>query len=123
MKLPQASYGHMRPFIAALSALIGVAGAAYGQEWRDLSGPEIGEALIGVTLEYDDAWQEFRADGSTLYNAGGDSLGYWRVEQDRYCSQWPPRETWVCYGVQQTGGSLRFVDAAGGTTAGRVLPR
>jgi hypothetical protein len=32
-----------------------------------------------------------------LYSDGRDSWGYWRVEDDRYCSQWPPQQGWACY--------------------------
>ena len=83
--------------------------AALAEEWAPLTGPEIREALEGRKLEYANAWQDFRASGRTLYNAGRDSWGYWRVEDDKYCSQWPPQDLWACYTMDRKGDKLRFV--------------
>ncbi len=48
----------------------------------------------------EDTRQRFYESGRTLYNDGRDSWGYWRVDGDRYCSQWPPSESWTCYDMR-----------------------
>lgn len=91
-------------------------------DWQVLHGEQLRAALEGRTLVYTSgAWQEFRATGRTLYNAGEDSWGYWRIQGDQYCSQWPPSDLWACYdlqasGGQASGGGLRFVGASGEVT-------
>lgn len=74
-----------------------------------MRGDEIRAALEGRKLQYDNACQDFRKSGRTLYNAGRDSWGYWRVEGDQYCSQWPPHDLWACYKMDRRGERLRFV--------------
>lgn len=108
----------MRHAAALLACLIAAPASA---EWRALTGVEITAALTGRTLVYDGAWQEFAASGQTLYHAGRDSLGRWRVEDDLYCSQWPPAEGWACYGMSRDDatGALRFEGASGDITEGR----
>lgn len=92
---------------------------ACAEGWISLKGDEIREALEGRRVDYASAWQEFRPSGRTLYNAGQDSWGYWRVEGDEYCSQWPPSDLWACYGLEQDGDRLRFVGQGGDLTEGR----
>ncbi len=91
---------------------------ASAEHWTELSNAQIRPALEGRTLQYENAWQSFRASGRTLYNAGQDSWGYWRVEGDRYCSQWPPSDLWACYTLERNGDRLRFVGAGGEITEG-----
>lgn len=88
------------------------------EHWVSLTGAQISEALTGKKLVYSSAWQEFRASGRTLYNAGQDSWGYWRVVNDQYCSQWPPSGQWDCYDMARNGDMLRFTDAGGYATDG-----
>ena len=83
--------------------------AALAEAWKPLNGDDVRAALTDRKLQYANAWQEFRASGRTLYNAGADSWGYWRVEGDLYCSQWPPSDLWACYALERSGGKLRFV--------------
>ncbi len=108
--------------IRMLCALL-LATPAVAEDWRPLTGPGITAALSARVLGYDGgATQNFFADGRTLYEvAGAPSWGRWRVEGDRYCSQWPPREAWVCYGVEAeaAGLDLRFVGDSGEVTTGR----
>lgn len=92
---------------------------ALAEDWQALRGDAIGAALSGRTLQYANAWQAFRASGRTLYNAGEDSWGYWRVTGDMYCSQWPPSDLWACYRLEQRGDVLRFVGTGGDITEGR----
>ena len=98
----------MRRF-ALIVLLIWPFTASAGDVWAPLSGSEIREALTGRTLQYETAWQDFRASGKTLYNAGSDSWGNWRIEDDQYCSQWPPNDLWACYEMERSGDRLRFV--------------
>lgn len=101
--------------------LLMLAGSAQANQWRAMTGEEISEALTGRKLVYEVAWQEFRASGRTLYNAGEDSWGYWRVEGDRYCSQWPPRGEWDCYDMETDGVDVRFGGSYDDVTVGRFV--
>lgn len=66
-------------------------------EERPLSGTEIARLLTGAEVIGEGTRQVFYESGRTLYNDGRDSWGHWRVEGDRYCSQWPPQAGWTCY--------------------------
>ncbi|MEL6463332.1 MAG: hypothetical protein AAFQ58_00055 [Pseudomonadota bacterium] len=80
------------------------------EEWHPMTGDDIRAALTGRTLAYPDTTQDFRESGRTLYiHKGRESWGYWRVEDDQYCSQWPPNDLWACYGMDRKGDMLRFV--------------
>ena len=107
----------MRRF--ALVGLLMLATSAAAEDWRTLSGDEVRAALTGHTLNYTSgAWQDFRASGKTLYNAGRDSWGNWRVQGSQYCSQWPPSGLWDCYDMATDGTTLRFIGSDGSTTDG-----
>ncbi|WP_299615968.1 hypothetical protein [uncultured Tateyamaria sp.] len=87
------------------------------EEWVPMTGGEIRAALTGRTLAYPDTTQDFRVSGRTLYiHKGRESWGYWRIEDDRYCSQWPPNDLWACYGMDRRGEALRFVGDGGDIT-------
>ena len=101
-------------------ALVLVAGMAQGGEWVPMTGPEIAETLTGHVFDYPSAWQDFRASGRTLYNAGRDSWGYWGVRGDQYCSMWPPSDLWACYDMQRSGDVIRFVGESGDVTDGTL---
>lgn len=95
---------------------------AGAQEWPVLRGDSVRAALEGHKLVYvTGAWQEFRASGRTLYNAGSDSWGYWRVQGDQYCSMWPPSDLWACYDLSVSGDTVRFIDASGEISEGRYV--
>ena len=98
-----------------------LAGPLAADQWRSMTGEEISEALTGMKLQYELAWQDFRASGRTLYNAGEDSWGYWRVERDRYCSQWPPQGAWDCYVMETDCVDVRFVGSYDDVTIGRFV--
>ncbi len=89
--------------------LFSVLPAQAEEAWSPLTGDEIRAALTDRKLQYANAWQEFRASGRTLYNSGQDSWGYWRVEDDKYCSTWPPSDLWACYAMARKGDMLRFI--------------
>jgi len=102
-------------------SLSGVSASAEGFE--PLDGAGIEAALDDVTLIYDGgAVQTFYASGRTLYNAGQDSWGAWRVQGDQYCSEWPPNAGWDCYDMDTDGTVLRFISDRGHITVGRVQP-
>ena len=89
--------------LAALVALL-AATPAHAAE-RPLKGPEIDVLLKGNTVVGQSdggAWKQyFDANGETTY-AGGTrppSMGTWNVQGDKFCSQWPPNDHWVCYDV------------------------
>lgn len=96
----------MRRFALILALM---AGPAAAEDWQPMAGDEIRTALEGRTLHYARAWQAFRSSGRTLYNAGQDSWGYWRVQGHQYCSMWPPSDLWACYTMERQGDALRFV--------------
>ncbi|WP_415920207.1 hypothetical protein [Tateyamaria sp. SN6-1] len=106
----------MRRFALMMVALCAPAQAG---TWVTLEGAEIRAALEGRDIIYENARQDFRASGRTLYVFGGrDSWGYWRVEGDQYCSQWPPSDLWACYGVAVSGNRVRFIGTGDDITEG-----
>ena len=82
---------------AVLAVLIQQVPAA---EERPLTGPEITAILTGAEVNGEGTRQEFHESGRTLYHDGRASWGYWRVEGDQYCSQWPPSDAWTCYDMR-----------------------
>lgn len=89
---------------------------ALAEDWQRLDGPGIAEALAGRILIYEGGQvQSFLADGTTRYD---DEVGKWRVQGDQYCSTWPPRESWTCYALEQSGPQLRFIGEVGNATVG-----
>ncbi|MBD3664511.1 hypothetical protein [Sulfitobacter aestuariivivens] len=101
----------MRHLLLALMLLLPVAAASEEGAWVPMNDDEIRNALTERTLQYANARQSFYASGRTLYNAGRDSWGYWRVQNDSYCSQWPPSDLWACFKMDRKGTMLRFVGA------------
>ena len=105
----------MRRFAIALVAMLAPAlpllvNPATAADWGPMIGKEIEQALTGRTLAYPDTTQDFRRSGRTLYiHKGRESWGYWRVQNDQYCSQWPPNDLWACYGMARSGDRVRFV--------------
>jgi hypothetical protein len=98
-------------FVAA--GLILWAGVAVAEDWRALNGADIALVLTDRTLDFAFGQQIFRADGTTTYFTPDPSHGRWRVTDDRYCSIWPPGESWACYDVLAQNQSVRFVDVTG----------
>lgn len=92
-------------------------GAAQASETK-LSGAEIAVMLHDVKLSAKDrglsVFQIFQKAGVTLYIVNGQqSQGFWRVEADKYCSQWPPSEHWDCFDVTRNGKTIAFISAQG----------
>ncbi|MEM9756750.1 MAG: hypothetical protein AAF914_12185, partial [Pseudomonadota bacterium] len=102
--------------------MVWVAAPAMADGWARLDDAGIAALLTDARVEYSAAWQEFRASGRTLYDAGQPSWGYWRVENGAYCSQWPPSADWACYAVEADGaGGVRFIGAAGDISEGVIV--
>ncbi len=82
-----------------------------------LSGDEILNALREKSLYAGDNGaieQIFQKGGQTVYiDHGSVSQGQWKIENDRYCSQWPPSKSWACYDVTRDGQMITFVTASG----------
>ena len=108
----------MRRLMMAMMMVLPVGVVGEEQSWAAMSGAEITAALTERALKYSMATQKFYASGRTLYDAGRPSWGYWRVEGDEYCSQWPPSDLWACYRMERLGDQLRFVGEQGEKTVG-----
>lgn len=108
----------MRGLVTCVLVFVAHGVVAEDALWTPLSGEEMRAALTGRTLHYENAWQEFRVSGRTLYNAGHDSWGYWRIEGAQYCSQWPPSDIWACYDIARSDTKIRFIGAQGDFTDG-----
>jgi hypothetical protein len=82
-----------------------------------LSGAEMQSILNDKILYGKDAEQIFQKSGVTFYSAGGNqSQGYWKIDGEKYCSQWPPNEAWACYDITQDGNKITFVSKDGNRT-------
>jgi hypothetical protein len=81
-----------------------------------MTGAEITIALSDKELVADgEITQLFQATGLTMYSErGSHSQGKWKVENDKYCSVWPPSEFWACYDVVKEGDIITFVSSSGG---------
>lgn len=103
-------------------AVVLLAGSSLGANAGEtkLSGVEI-EALLPTIIARGEATRQVFSDtGSTTHsNRGRDSFGRWRVQDDQYCSQWPPSGNWTCYDVILVEGApetIIWIDALGGQT-------
>ena len=105
----------MRYFLICAAVTVGLPTFA-DEAWVPMTGADIRVALTGRAVTYASAWQAFQVSGRTVYNAASDSWGYWRIEGDQYCSQWPPSDLWACYDMARRGERLRFIGASGDAT-------
>lgn len=82
---------------------------------KKLNNSEITAVLTDKVLtSASDATQIFQKSGVTFYSENGSqSQGFWKVEGDKYCSQWPPNTAWPCYDVLQDGDKIIFVSGIG----------
>ena len=61
--------------------------------------------------------QIFQMSGVTFYLENGNSTqGNWKIENNKYCSQWPPNPSWACYDVLRDGDVVTFVSSTGKRT-------
>ncbi len=97
--------------------------AAYAETWFQVDGAGINTALSGQHIIYDNGHrQSFHSNGETEYSSGSQpSKGLWRVENDLYCSQWPPQKDWDCYTVafSDVQGRILFTGIGGDQYFGR----
>lgn len=65
---------------------------------RRLNGEEIATLLVDIVAVSDTTRQTFDKDGNTDFDDGRHpTVGRWRVQNESYCSQWPPSRSWRCY--------------------------
>ena len=91
-----------------------------------LTSDEIAALLPTIVAIGEQTRQIFSAAGPTTYtDRGRDTFGNWRVQDDQYCSQWPPSDLWACYALERSGEKLRFVgkSIASGVEATRSRTR
>lgn len=82
-----------------------------------LSGAEMQATLYDKILYGKDIEQIFQKSGATFYSAGGgQSQGNWKIDGEKYCSQWPPNEAWACYDMTQDGNKITFISKDGNRT-------
>ncbi len=87
-----------------------------------LSGAEMQAILYDKILYGKDVEQIFQKSGVTFYLAGGNqSQGNWKIEAEKYCSQWPPNEAWACYDIVQDGNKITFISKDGNRTEMSIM--
>lgn len=101
-------------FLLFAFLIVSVVSAAVLAAERKLSDAEITSLLTDHSLYADGVEQMFQASGATFYLQGSSSSqGAWKVEEGRYCSQWPPNQSWACYDVLRDGDAVTFVSGEG----------
>lgn len=93
-------------------------------DWEKLGAVKITQVLSARTLAYSSTIsQKFNASGRTLYDTGTPSWGYWRVQGDQYCSQWPPQNNWTCYDlyISKDGVSIKFAGSGNNVSVGKYI--
>jgi hypothetical protein len=96
---------------------------------KTLIAQEINAALNNVTLHSTENGraikQVFQSSGVTFtidVKTKAQSLGFWRLEANKYCSQWPPSEHWACYDVMANQYGVVFVSSTGTRYQMTTLP-
>ncbi|MEP1206352.1 MAG: hypothetical protein ABJM29_17355 [Rhizobiaceae bacterium] len=110
---------------------LGILAVSNGQAFaKPLTSEEIAQLLPKIIAIGDQTSQIFSAAGATTYtDRGRASFGSWRVQDDKYCSQWPPAGGWSCYAVDydETTKVLIWIggggDGDGDRTVNRVEPK
>lgn len=109
--------------LAVIATLICAPVAA---EPKALSGEEIAALLPTIVALSPQSRQTFSAAGPTTYtDRGRDTFGSWRVQGDKYCSEWPPVGGWSCYAVEYDPetATLIWIDGGGHRTINTVEPK
>jgi len=86
---------------------------------KELSGEEITNLLPVIIATGKNSRQTFKKSGATTYwDNGRETAGRWRVQNNLYCSQWPPSDAWACYRVMTDSSqkSLVWVGMSGTRT-------
>jgi hypothetical protein len=105
--------GTMKKILLASLLLISSAHAAETK----LTGAEMQAILYDKILYGKDVEQIFQKSGVTFYLSGGNqSQGNWKIDGEKYCSQWPPNEAWACYDMTQDGNKITFISKDGNRT-------
>ena len=114
---------------AALVTLVLFQDVVHAEE-RSLTGAEIKSALAGKSVKGErrgTPWtQSFGKGGATTYfSEGRPSPGRWRVDGDRYCSQWPPASRWDCYtmtgDLTASPPTVTWIDSGGNRWPGTIV--
>ncbi|MCR9138379.1 MAG: hypothetical protein NXI27_20430 [Alphaproteobacteria bacterium] len=75
------------------------ASVSHAQE-RRLTGDEIATLLPDIIAIGETTRQTFESGGHTDFDDGRRrAVGRWRIQNDSYCSTWPPGNSWRCYHV------------------------
>lgn len=109
--------------------LVLAASVAHADE-RRLSGDDISTLLPEIVAVGETTRQTFETSGHTDYHDGQRlTAGRWRVQNDSYCSTWPPGDRWRCYHVHVDNRAgepdlIIWIDAElGDRTVNRILPK
>ena len=109
---------NMRPLLLLCSVLV-ISTSAFSTEAK-LDAAAIRELLSDTTYVSSDdnrpTEQVFQASGATFtidVATKALSQGFWRIQDDKYCSVWPPSEHWSCYSVLKTDQGVVFVSSSG----------
>lgn len=90
-------------------------------EQRQLTGEEIEALLPTIIATGRDTRQTFSQNGRTTYHNGGRaSFGRWWVEENLYCSNWPPADGKACYQVWRDKEKIIWIGESGTPTENRV---
>jgi hypothetical protein len=102
--------------IVCLSLLIATAQAAE----KKLGAGELKDLLSNIRLTSTETGREteqvFQASGATFtidVETHQQSQGFWKLQGDKYCSQWPPSENWECFDVYGNDQGVVFVSSYG----------
>ena len=106
----------LKIIVAVVFSLLSLASLAKAE--RLLTGSEVLLLLSDATLisnkEGKNIKQIFQKGGMTLYiENGAQSQGLWKIDGDKYCSQWPPSEIWSCFAMTRDGSTIIFNSANG----------
>jgi len=108
---------------AGLTFLMLATAAAAQDGWVPLTGSVAQKVLSDRVLAYPDgAKQKFALNGETVYKKNHPQPGNWKIDGDKYCSLWPPSDTWTCYRLEANaaGTVIRFIADDGSVTEGRI---
>jgi hypothetical protein len=106
----------MKKFLINLAFLV-ITNIAHAEPQK-LNGAEISALLSDKTIYSLPAAapseQIFQKAGSTFYSENGNqSQGEWNIQGDKYCSVWPPSQSWVCYDMTRDGNLVSFISPSG----------
>jgi hypothetical protein len=110
---------HGMKLVIVLLTLVLISATASAEE-KKLDGPTLRDFLSGITLTstetgrvIDQVFQESGVTFTVDIETRAQSQGFWRIEDDKYCSQWPPSEHWSCYVVFGNDQGVVFVSSNG----------